>query len=367
MPTLENARQLRLQGSHREALGLFNALDKSDPAVLCEMAHSALYVDPTVAEKLAIAALSRAPGLALANHHLGEALARQARFDEAVAPLRAAVARDGSLAELLGRGGAPWGRRFAPVRCSHCGEAEASPIWVGNTSRSQRCLGHIDPVKVWTRCDRCGLTRVLEPPPVEHLVAYYDALRAADGDVGAPQVAGLFDELLRWDDVMQRILALSAPGPLLEIGSAWGSFCAVAAYHGFEALGLETAPNPVAWSRDVLGVRSIEGTAPNDLPKGPFQVIALWEVIEHFADPGAVLRALRDRLAPGGVLALSTPCLDHPLHRARGYDDPMWSVPGHLVYFDRVTLQQSLEAAGFSVRQRWFSPRHLGSVVVLAS
>jgi len=367
MPTLENARQLRLRGRHREALGLFNALDKGDPAVLCEMAHAALHVDAAVAEKLARAALSRAPALALANHHLGEALARQGRFDEAVVPLRAAVAIDGTLAELLARGGKPWSHRFDVARCSHCGAAEATPVWVGNTSRSQRCLGHIDPVKVWARCDRCGLTRVPEPPPVDHLVAYYDALRAADGEVGAPEVGGLFDELIRWDEVMQRILALTAPGPLLEIGSAWGSFCAVAAYHGFDALGLETAPNPVAWSREVLGVRSVEGPAPDDLPDGPFQVIALWEVIEHFADPGAVLHALRERLAPGGILALSTPCLDHPLHRARGYDDPMWSVPGHLVYFDRATLEQSLAAAGFAIRQRWLSPRHLGSVVVLAS
>ena len=335
--------------------------------MLSEMAHAALFVDPRVAEKLSRAALSRSPTLPAASHHLGESLARQGRFGEALPLLQSAVGLDGSLAELLAPGAAPWTERFGELSCSHCGGEEYEPIWVGNTSRSQRCLGHVDPIKVWARCASCSLVRVPGPPPLDRLVAYYDALRSVAGEVGAPELGGLFEELLRWDEVMQRVLALTSAGPLLEIGSAWGSFCAVADYHGFEALGLETSPHPVAWSRDVLGVRSVQGNAPDDLPDGPFQVIALWEVIEHFADPGEVLRALFERLASGGVLALSTPCLDHPIHRARGYDDPMWSVPGHLVYFDRATLTASLEAAGFTVAQRWLSPRHLGSVVMLAT
>jgi len=39
----------------------------------------------------------------------------------------------------------------------------------------------------------------------------------------------------------------------------------------------------------------------------PFDVIVLWQVIEHLPDPWQVLTAAAERLAPNGVLVLDTP------------------------------------------------------------
>ena len=38
-----------------------------------------------------------------------------------------------------------------------------------------------------------------------------------------------------------------------------------------------------------------------------FDLVTSMEVIEHVSDPAAFLAALRDRLAPGGLMILSTP------------------------------------------------------------
>ena len=42
-------------------------------------------------------------------------------------------------------------------------------------------------------------------------------------------------------------------------------------------------------------------------PAGPFDLIALTDVLEHLENPRACLATLRDRLAPGGLLVISTP------------------------------------------------------------
>ena len=107
-----------------------------------------------------------------------------------------------------------------------------------------------------------------------------------------------------------------------------------------------------------------------DLPAllyGPFDVVVMWEVIDHFINPNAVLVALAQRLDDCGVLALSTPCLDHPIHRVLGYDDPMWNVPGHLIYYDKASLEAALLSAGLVIVDRRYSQRHLGSVMVICT
>ncbi len=297
----------------------------------------------------------------------GEALARLGRFAEAEQALCIAVATDARLAELRGGGGAPYTRRPERVPCSHCGASSATPLHVDNCSRHQRCFGLIDPVKVWVQCDQCGLVRVDRPPSGPQLGAYYAALRGEGGDVAPPDAPKLFNHLVIADGILDRIDA-HAPRSrrMLELGSAWGAFAAQAAWRGFDVVGVEAAPAAVAWSRGTLGLQVLEGSAPEVLPDGPFGVVALWEVIEHFIRPGDLLTALAERMPPGALLALSTPFLDHPMHRARGFDDPMWRVPGHLVYFDRATLKACLLAAGFEELERWSSPRHLGSGNVLA-
>ena len=366
---LDEARRLRAQGRWVDALDAYAAalgVGATAP-LLAETAELTARLSAPDGERLARAALRLEPELPAASHALGEALARQGRFAEALEPLRAAVAADGHWAELRGGPGAvPWTERHPPAPCPTCASEDAELVYVGNASRVQRCFGVIDPIKVWARCVRCGLVRVPEPPAAAALAAYYAALRGEGGDVPPPGAEAITREVCEADRQLDAIEGIvGRPGRLLEAGCGWGVFLAAAAWRGFDVCGLELGPRNAAWARERFGVPVAQGSAPDDLPNGPFDAIALWEVIEHTSDPWALLRALRERLAPGGVVALSTPFIDHPAHRALGYDDPMWVVPGHLVYFDRATLEAGLARVGLRVARRWSSPRHIGSGVVI--
>ncbi len=375
---LTPARAARARGAFADSVRHYLAVieEAPPPEILAEAAEVIGRFRPRGAEALARRALEARPHLPEASHALAEALARQGRHPEATPLFRDAVARSGRLAELKDAGtpdeAPPWTHRYADVDCPACGAAGSTPVHVGNASRVQRCFGVVDPVKLWVRCDGCGLTRVANPPPDDRLPAWYEAAYDRSPDTHNPPAPGpgLYGELLKHESQVLELLErapASRGGRLLEIGCSFGLFLAVARYHGFDCVGLELARAAADWGRSTFGLDVRHGSCPADLPEGPFDVIVGFEVIEHFSRPDAILALLAERLRPGGVLVLSTPCLDHPYHLAAGYDDPMWSVPGHLVYFDRATLRASLARAGLREVHRAFSDRHLGSVVVLSS
>jgi len=83
---------------------------------------------------------------------------------------------------------------------------------------------------------------------------------------------------------------------------------------------------------------------------GSFDVITMWDVIEHVTDPVAELRLVYDLLRPGGLLMLSTPDVGSLVAKATG---PRWMgyklAEEHLYYFDEKTISLALEKAAFEV------------------
>lgn len=365
MSGLVEARRLRDAGQATASLRTYAGLLErtADPEVFAEAADVALRVDPELAEALARAALERAPRHAVAAHHLGEALAQQARWSEALPLLREAVAVDGRLADLRHAGAVPWTAEAGEERpCPACGERRPTLRWVGNATRVQTVFNRMDPVKVWVSCDACSLLYTPTVPTPDQLGAYYSAQRGSPEGVARPDGRQVMADGLAWEAILDRVeRQLPGQGRLLEIGSGWGTFLACAAWRDWDVVGVELSPHATAFARRTFGVEARAASVPDQLPDERFDVIVAFEVIEHFVDPGAVLSALRSRLRDGGLLVLTTPDLDHPAHRAHGLRDPMWSVPGHLVWYDRATLDRALRRAGLVPESRWFSARHVGS------
>ena len=82
--------------------------------------------------------------------------------------------------------------------------------------------------------------------------------------------------------------------------------------------------------------------------EGSFDLILLWDVIEHVPDPLKTLREIFRLLKPGGHLSLITPDSGSLLARAMGRYWMEYAKPTeHIYFFSRATMTTGLHRAGF--------------------
>jgi 2-polyprenyl-6-hydroxyphenyl methylase / 3-demethylubiquinone-9 3-methyltransferase len=97
----------------------------------------------------------------------------------------------------------------------------------------------------------------------------------------------------------------------LDVGCGAGLLCEPLARLGAEVTGIDAAAeNAIAAAAHAEGsgldIRYIAGEV-GSLDIGAFDLVTSMEVLEHVADKAAFVAALAARLAPGGLMVLSTP------------------------------------------------------------
>lgn len=106
---------------------------------------------------------------------------------------------------------------------------------------------------------------------------------------------------------MTRALRAGETLKILDFGCGWGQFLAAASLFGAEACGVDRDADRL---RGAAGVGVRLAPSLDDLPaelKGRFDVVSLFQVLEHLEEPRPVLEMLRGWLRPGGILILETP------------------------------------------------------------
>ena len=232
-------------------------------------------------------------------------------------------------------------RRFTNEHpCAICGGDQFEAVPSSNLSHLCKCIA-------------CKVVSVYPFPREEEVRAIYSADYFKND---ASSVRGYDDYESDRENIVEtagrrlrEIERMVPPSRLLDFGCALGFFVEEARRRGWAAQGIDISTHAVEYAKEKLGVEARAGTLRDaDFAKQSFDVVTMWDVIEHLPDPVGELSLCRDLLRPDGLLVLSTPDLDSLVAKITG---PRWMgfklADEHIYYFSRKTIRYVLDRAGF--------------------
>jgi len=237
-----------------------------------------------------------------------------------------------------------------PTACYLCGGRDLvlryperrAPEATTGVSYSCTSFGHGQHPPIW-RCRTCDLLFQWPMPDADDLLKAY-------GAVEDPLYAG--ERANRYLTFRRVVSELGPPQSrrLLDVGAYCGYFVDVACQAGFRAEGAELSAWAVGQARQ-LGLTMHNETVRERAAAGErYDILTMWDVIEHLEDPRAELTAAHRLLEPGGHLHVSTIDSGSRIARMMGRHWP-WLMDMHLYYFDRRNITRLLEQTGFRVER----------------
>ena len=223
--------------------------------------------------------------------------------------------------------------------CGCCGEvAQLAPLFTKNGYEI-------------VRCGVCGLQFVNNLPTPAELRTIYgeEFFHVGRKFSGHTAGAGLVNPRRRVEAV--RRLPAVGRGRWLDVGCATGDFLACAASVVEKASGIELS----AFAAEKARARGLDVTNGDflqaDVPAEVFDVISMWDYVEHVTNPSANFKKAFAVLKPGGYLAISTGDVESLLARLTGRFWHLMIPPRHLYFFSPVTIRRLLTSAGFELVQ----------------
>jgi 2-polyprenyl-3-methyl-5-hydroxy-6-metoxy-1,4-benzoquinol methylase len=216
----------------------------------------------------------------------------------------------------------------------------------------------------YVECSGCGSAYVNDPPSETDISAAYrsDYYTAANKillanktsidyrlqEVARPKVSFVLDHAkprsARW----------------LDIGCGVGEILAAAKELGFETHGIETNRMEADFARDHFGLQVTEDYVDaNNLDefKGKFDIISLFSVLEHVADPNSILGTFSKLQNAGDTLVIETPHFPSisALSQMSFPDlvNRMMHPPLHLFLFSLRSIEMLLARHGYQIKAAW--------------
>jgi 2-polyprenyl-3-methyl-5-hydroxy-6-metoxy-1,4-benzoquinol methylase len=232
--------------------------------------------------------------------------------------------------------------------CNLCGERQNARLFTA----PDLLLNRKNVQATFVRCASCGMIYQNPRPTIEEMQQHYPPEYESYLEIHNNHISWLMDQAINYGTVKRGrfIVKYKHSGRLLDVGCATGFFLNGMRSQGdWELHGVEINPYAAEIARDRYGLKVCTGTLIEAAyPAHFFDVITMWDVLEHLHQPLENLREIERILKPDGLLVLRVPnvsSLDAKLFKRywAGYD-----APRHLYVFSPRTLEELLREAGFN-------------------
>ena len=245
------------------------------------------------------------------------------------------------------------------IDCPLCGASAFTVIYPSNypsslskeellkiycSSSDQKLLDQL------VQCDDCSL--VYLNPRTNHSVLIKSYSQAVDPTFVKQDHKRIqcFDKELR-QIIKQFGIVPDRSKRILDIGCAGGAFLKAARDIGFNVTGVEPSHWMCEYGKKKYGLDIRQGQLMElGFEPASFDIISLWDVIEHLSTPGNVLKHASTLLKDDGLLVINYPDYGSLAARLLGSKWP-FLLSVHLLYYDRNTIKRQLEQCNFKVEQ----------------
>jgi 2-polyprenyl-3-methyl-5-hydroxy-6-metoxy-1,4-benzoquinol methylase len=136
-------------------------------------------------------------------------------------------------------------------------------------------------------------------------------------------------------------------GKLLDIGCGVGWFLEAAKNSGFECFGQEISSQLAEYTSEKLGIHVYSENLESIEDK--FDVITMFDLIEHVMDPKVLIEQSKKLLNPGGIIVAFTPNYDSLGIQFLKQDSSLVCPPAHLTYFTRSSVERLANSTGMEL------------------
>ncbi len=194
------------------------------------------------------------------------------------------------------------------------------------------------------KCLDCDM--VYESPrfDAETIVQGYMSSQEAEHDSQYPMRVKSFYLALK-----KHAKLIPPPGAsVLDIGTAGGAFLEAATQYGYDVYGMEPSADLVMRGK-ARGLQIEQGTIEShNFEPNSFDMVCLWDVIEHLPNPKEALFEIRNLLKPDGILLINYPDIGTWQAKIAGKKF-WWILSVHLHHFTRKSITEICKHTGFDV------------------
>jgi 2-polyprenyl-3-methyl-5-hydroxy-6-metoxy-1,4-benzoquinol methylase len=242
---------------------------------------------------------------------------------------------------------------FENIKCNLCGSDDYKIIYparYGDIKPQElvdkfRSSGDELLIDRLVKCRRCGLIYINPRIKQEMVLKSYSEGTDENFISQAKYRENTFFKALKYIEKFTH----KKKGRVYDIGTAGGSFLAAAKKRGWEVHGSEPNKWLCEWCKKNYGIKIFPGDIfAHHFSSEYFDLVTLWDVLEHVGNPTKNLKEINRILKPNGLLVVNYPDIGSWLSRLMA-KKWIFLLSVHLFYFNRRTIKKMLNKEGFKI------------------